>query len=483
MEVEDNLIEQKEPTKRFLLKKPVRVAILVLLYLTVCAQAMTMTIFNVANASIRAELRISETTHAIFGLIFNFGQFMSIVCLMFVFRRPDRKSTVLFSVFGTLGLLSLFLFSDNQMILMPCNFFIGFCVMTINVYIILWVDQFGLFAFKTAFLSFINLAKAFGVSLGLLLNYTFTPAGYKKSFLVEAIILGAIGCGFIPFHPVYFVSDLLLYKGKYETEDYYKWNAKTQKEGGEEDKQSCEGAESIYRYRKSGASTQEFSVFYIIVIFLKNRVYMSGLFASAIMVCATGGLNNYVMGYINSYFTEPVVDEWRLLKNKILFNVVGPLVATILITLISFFVGNYHNRSTPVLMFVFYLLTTICGNMIPCLESNGAKTLASFVFTVGSSGMVPYLQGVNLSGGTPSKKPFGVIFATAGGIFLGAIPAPFVYNKLLKTYPTEDVLKIFMRFLCLGAFFDLLMCVFKCMAYPPKKPKKEAPAIELTEKN
>ena len=36
---------------------------------------------------------------------------------------------------------------------------------------------------------------------------------------------------------------------------------------------------------------------------------MSGLFASAIMVCATGGLNNYVMGYINSYFTEPVVDD------------------------------------------------------------------------------------------------------------------------------------------------------------------------------
>ena len=482
MEVEDNLIEQKEPTKRFLLKKPVRVVILVLLYLTVCAQAMTMTIFNVANASIRAELRISESTHAIFGLIFHLGEFMSIVCLMFVFRRADRKSTVLFSVFGTLGLLSLFLFSDNQMILMPCNFFIGFCVMTINVYIILWVDQFGLFAFKTAFLSFINLAKAFGVSLGLLLNYTFTPAGYKKSFLVEAIILAAIGCGFIPFHSVYFVSDLLLYKGKFGI-DEFKWNAKTQKEGGEEDKQSCEGAESIYRYRRSGASTQEFSVFYIILIFLKNRVYMSGLFASAIMVCATGGLNNYVMGYINSYFTDPVLDDWRLLKNKIIYSIVGPLVATILIALISFFVGNYHNRSTPVLMFLFYLLTTICGNLIPTLESNGAKTFTTFVYSIGASAMVPYLQGVNLSGGTPSKKPYGVIIATAGGLFLGAIPAPFIYAKLLKTYPTEEVLKIFMRFLWLGAFFDFLMMVFKCMTYPKKEqPKPEAPAVELSEK-
>ena len=482
MEGEEDLIEQKEETKRFVLKKPVRVVILVLLYLTVCVQGMTMTIFNVANASIRKELRISERTHAIFNFIFHLGEFISIICLMFVMKRPDRKSTVLFALFGTAGLLIFFLFSDNQMILMPANFFIGYCVMSINVYIILWVDQFGLFSFKTAFLSLINLAKAIGVSLGLLLNYSFTPDGYKKSFLVEILLLLAIGCAFIPFHRVYFVSDLLLYKGKFG-EEKFQWKAKTQKEGGEEDNQSCEGAESIYRYRRSGASTQEFSVFYILLIFLKNRVYMSGFFASAIMVCATGGLNNYVMGYINNYFTDPVMGDWRLLKNKILYSIIGPLIATILISIISFFVGNYHNRSTPVLMFAFYLLTTICGNLIPCLESNGARTLTTFVYSIGASAMVPYLQGVNLSGGTPSKKPYGVIIATAGGLFLGGIPAPFVYAKLLKTYPTEEVLKIFMRFLWLGAFFDFLMMVFKCMTYPKKEePKPEAPAVELSEK-
>ena len=482
MEADENLIEQEEPTKRFALTKPIRIGILTLLYLAICVQGMTMTIFNVANSSIRAELRITERTHGIFNFFFHVGEFLSIVSLMFIMRRADRKSTVLFSIFGTLGLLSLFLFSDSQMILMPCYFFIGFCVMTLNVYIILWIDQFAVFGFKTAFLSFINLAKAIGVCFGLLLNYSFTPAGYKKSFLVEVILLGIIGGALIPCHQVYFVSDLLLYKGKFG-DDVYQWKAKTQKEGGEEDNQSCDGAESIYRYRRSGGSTNEYSVFYIFTIFLKNRVYMSGLFASAIMVCATGGLSNYVMGYINGYFTEPVMNSWKLLKNKILFTLVGPFVATILITLFSFIFGNYHHRSTPVLMFVFYLLTTICGNLVPYLESNGTKTFACFLFTVGSSGMVPYLQGVNLSGGTPSKKPFGVIIATAGGLFLGGIPAPFVYNQLLKTYPTEVVLKIFMRYLCLGAFFDFLMMVFKLMTYPPlPNQKKEKPAVELDDK-
>ena len=60
------------------------------------------------------------------------------------------------------------------------------------------------------------------------------------------------------------------------------------------------------------------------------------------------------MGYINNYFTDPVMGDWRLLKNKILYSIIGPLIATILISIISFFVGNYHNRSTPVLMFTFF---------------------------------------------------------------------------------------------------------------------------------
>ena len=159
MEVDDNLIEQKEETKRFVLRKSVRVAILILLYLTVCVQGMTMTIFNVANASIRADLRITERTHSIFNLIFRLGELMSIISLMFLMRKADRKSTVLFSLFASCSLLALFQFSDNQMILMPSYFFIGFCVMAINVYIILWVDQFGMFSFKTAFLSFIKFSK------------------------------------------------------------------------------------------------------------------------------------------------------------------------------------------------------------------------------------------------------------------------------------------------------------------------------------
>ena len=97
--------------------------------------------------------------------------------------------------------------------------------------------------------------------------------------------------------------------------------------------------------------------------------------------------------------------------------------------------------------------------------------------------MGPYLQGTNLSAGTPSKKPFGVTISNISGILFGAIPAPYIYATLLKTFPREECLSIFMRFLLVGAFFNFLMLYFRCQEYPPDpKQKEEKPAIELSEK-
>jgi len=95
--------------------------------------------------------------------------------------------------------------------------------------------------------------------------------------------------------------------------------------------------------------------------------------------------------------------------------------------------------------------------------------------------MGPYLQGTNLSAGTPSKKPFGVTISNVCGILLGAVPAPYIYATLLKTFPKEETLAIFMRFLLVGVIFSFLMMVFRCKEYPPTN-KEEKPAIELSDK-
>ena len=449
--MDDNLIEQKEPSKRFVLRKTIRFFTLILLHSTILVQSMVTTTFNSTNPNIRASLRITENTHSIFTFIYHVGQFISSICVILVMRRPDRKGTVLFSVFTTFSAVTLFQFTDNQMIIMTIYFFTGFCVMAMNVYINLWIDQLALYAFKTIFLSITNLCRASGISFSLLLNYYFGADNFKKSFLIEAFLLGFIGIALSQIHYVYFMSDLLLYKGQFR-DNKLKWEGKTQKKG-QEDCQSIEG-ESVYRYRHSGLSTKDDYIILIIYGYSKNRRYMCGLISNLILASATAGFSNYSMGYINSYFTEPKVDAWRLLKNKIMFTLIGPFFALILISILSFFVGNYYSRSTPVFMFIFYLLTAICGNIIPYLESYRNLTLASLLYTISSSAMGPYLQGCNLSAGSPSKKPFGITISNISGILFGQIPAPYIYATLLKSFTKEDSLAIFMRFLLVGVFFN-----------------------------
>ena len=481
MDLDGKLIEEKEPKKRFLLSKKIRSLTLLFLHSTILAQSMVTSTFNTTNQNIRASLRISEKTHSIFTFIYHVGQFFSSICIILVMRRPDRKGTVLYSVFTTLGVLILFQFTDNQMIIMPAYFFTGFCVMAMNVYISLWIDQLALFSYKTIFLSITNLCRAIGVSLALLLNYYFGPDNFKKSFLVEAILLLFLGVSLSLIHEVYFKSDLLLYKGKFG-EEKFEWKAKTQK--AEEDVESIEGEESVYRYRHSGLSTKNNYIIVIIYGYAKNRRYMCGLISNLILASATAGFSNYSMGFINSYFTDPKNDEWRKIKNKILFTLTGPFIALLLISILSFFIGNYYSRTTPVFMFIFYLLTAIFGNIIPYVKSYSYLTLFSLLYNVGASAMGPYLQGCNLSAGTPSKKPFGVTISNISGILFGQIPAPYIFATLLKYYPKEEALGIFMRFLLVGVIFSFLMLIFRCKEYPSKKEEKkvEAPAIELSEK-
>lgn len=103
-----------------------------------------------------------------------------------------------------------------------------------------------------------------------------------------------------------------LYKGKVR-DVLYKKGAKTVQE---EDTQSMEDKESVYRYRHSGLSTKDDYIIMLIYALAKNKRYVSGMVSNVILASCTGGFGNYSMGYINSYFTEENGGEIRKLKIK-----------------------------------------------------------------------------------------------------------------------------------------------------------------------
>ena len=469
MEVEgDDVFLEKKEEERFVLKKGTRAIIILLLFISCGVLNMTMSIFKAASVEIAKALLIRPETQEIFSFVFNLGQFISTISLMLLFRKVNRKLTVLFSLFTSSGLLMLYEFTENQMILMPCQFFLGFDVMAINIYIIMWIDQFAPFKFKTVFLAIINIFKALGVNGGLLLNHFIGGKNYKISFLIESLTLLALGFLFVPFSNTYFSSNILVYRGKGVGKEY-DFNAKTEKKGDIK-VQEYDG-DSLYRIRHSGGSTNEWNILYILFCIVKNKVYMSGWFASIILAISTAGFNSWVFNFFNEQNGDKTQIEQLLTKSKLSLS--GPLGGAVVILLLSLFVGNYFDKSTPVLMFIFYSLTTICGNLIPDSKSANLQILYSYLFFIGSSAQIPYLQGVNLSGGTPSRKPFGILCANAGALFLGTIPGPKIYQYCLRNYSKEDTLKIFMRLLFLGMLCNFSMMYHKCKLYSENEKKQK----------
>jgi hypothetical protein len=241
-----------------------------------------------------------------------------------------------------------------------------------------------------------------------------------------------------------------------------------------------EDKESVYRYRHSGLSTKDDYIIMLVYNLKKSKRYVCGMISNVILASCTGGFSNYSMGYINSYFTEENGGEMRKIKNRILFTLIGPITALFVIIIISFIVGNYYSKTTPFIMFSFYLLTTISGNLVPCLKTPRDLSIAALCYSIFSSIMGPFVQGTNLSAGTPSRKPFGVTVNIIAGMILGQIPAPYIYSSLLKRFPREDVLNIFMKFLIVGCVFNFLMLFFRLKEYPKEPEKKPEPAIELS---
>ena len=101
------------------------------------------------------------------------------------------------------------------MIILPFYFFSSFCIMSMNVFISLWIDQLAIFSYKTMFLSVTNLSRACGTCLSIYLNFIFGPEEFKKSFLVQGFFLALIGIGVTQINSNYFCSNLLTYKGRF----------------------------------------------------------------------------------------------------------------------------------------------------------------------------------------------------------------------------------------------------------------------------
>ena len=151
---------KKNLPERFILKHSVRKYIFIILFLSIIASHFTMSIFRGSSKEIKKELKLDEATYGIFGTLYNLGKVLSTIILLCSMNQQNRRRMISSALFSASMLLLLFKFTTNKYILMPSFFFTSFCIMTINVYVPIWIDQFSINKYKTIYLTLVQFGKS-----------------------------------------------------------------------------------------------------------------------------------------------------------------------------------------------------------------------------------------------------------------------------------------------------------------------------------
>ena len=419
---DDFFLSEKGP-KRYKLDTFTRAVILILIFIGVVAVNMTMSIFKVCSGALRTALGISDIEYGFFASLFHLGTAMSTFGFMYIIRRQDHKKIVVSSLVFSGLFLILFKFSTNKYILMPIYFLVGFFAFIINIYTILWIDRYGMFRFKTLFLNINGVCKSLGVACAFTLNFFLKPENYGIQFLVEAAILLTLAGCFSTFSKIYFNRYVLMTTGS-NGEEIIKFR------GANEIDDLETRHSSIYRTRYSNESSQEMYIYEFMIACFKNPVWLNSVFANSILLTATGSFSFWVMDHFNNIIVAK--DEYEKLVRFYIVSLVGPLLSFVINAIIAMNIGNYYSRLNPHFMFIFYCLSILIGNIIPYTTDQDWIMVLAFLFFSFSTSVGPYLSGINLSGGTPSRRPFGVMTANLCNTLFGAAPAMTIYGLLIS---------------------------------------------------
>ena len=136
------------------------------------------------------DLNMSDMQFGTLSSITTVGQIIGLLFYMSIINKNHRKfilvSTSLFHGIGLFG----YLIYSNFYYISFLNFLVSICKSFINIYMPVWIDQFGIKKYKTLLLTILYMAISLGMILGAWIGTVLFKNNWKKAFV-------CCGCIFI----------------------------------------------------------------------------------------------------------------------------------------------------------------------------------------------------------------------------------------------------------------------------------------------
>ena len=138
--------------------------------------------------SFTEDLNMSDIQFGTLSSITTVGEIIGLLFYMSIINKNHRKFILVSTSFlHGIGLFG-YLINSNFYYISILNFFISVCKAFINVYMPVWIDQFGIKKYKTILLTILYMAISVGMIIGAWIGTVLFKNDWKKSFIC---------CGFI----------------------------------------------------------------------------------------------------------------------------------------------------------------------------------------------------------------------------------------------------------------------------------------------
>ena len=421
-----------------------------------------------ATKEVKRDLNLNDAKFGSFGTANSFGRIISSILFSMFNQVVSRKWTTTLGV----GFHAIFLFcfslTNNANILIFVRGLHGFTQMLPSIYTAVWVNQFGIRAYKTIQITSLQLFMTTGKCIGYFLNMLFGLDHWKTGFFVEGAYL--LFCAFC----------CLISSEDYFSRTLYRPNI------SEEDEKNLRISCTVYEEQEVKSKKEE-----------KKRNFLSDLATlschSLYMIsmacrCILHGLNTCLHFWIAD-FMRTVCHEQNQLKITISYSIIcfaGPAGGIIANAVLKPVIGSYETRKASWPLVFIQLVASIFAISIGFMTTTVSVSIATILFLMFNSSALPLVQGILISCVDKDLGATGYAIANILTQVLTAGSTPLLYglinDRFKDKYPWMAMVCVMSLEFIAVPFLALLAILRNKKFDEEEKLKEKEQGEELVEK-
>ena len=339
-------ISKKNTLRRVKLSRCYRLFLFYIVISVEGAMNISAGLMSSATKEIKQSLNMNDAKFGMFGTLNGIGRVIGSTLFGMYNLTVSRKWIQTICVGSHAIFLLFFKLTNNGNILIFMRGLTGFTQMPPSIYCCVWIDQYGLQAFKTLQITAVQLFQTTGKCIGFFLNMYFGLDNWKAGFLLESIYL-------------FFCAFCILIS----SEDYFSISLKAQEH--KRDTNCTTYKEQILHHQKKE------TFFSDLKILLCDHLYILCMICRCILHGLNTCLHFWLADFIRSLFAIRI----------------GFMKSTVSVSIITICYLSFNSSALPIVQ----------GILISCVDPEYAATgfaLASMLTQSMTSGATPFLYGV-----------------------------------------------------------------------------------------